>query len=117
MLFMKYFLKPTKVKIVLFLIFVILNVSIPFIWFGSWISDVIIVYQLERPAEYFQLDRLAEYFENLGFKTSSGGDYIPNPTLLGWILIFLSVFPSLIIHYLLSCVFVYLSSKIKRQSP
>ena len=104
---MNRFLKPTKFKLLMFLIVTIIIISSLFlISFGPGNFELIIFYYI------FWLRGLVENITNISL-TKGGGDYIPEPNTLGWIFIIIGALIPLLIYYLIACTIVYFIEKKK----
>lgn len=106
---MKNFFKPSKAKIIIFFILVILNISVPFI--SVWVSgEFFLFYKF-----LYQIVWLWEFGGRTGLNVEHGGDFIANPNTLGLILIILAILISLAIHYSLACIIVNIIARIKKK--
>ena len=104
---MNKFLKPTKLKMLIFLMVTVVIISILYlIIFFSGYSGSTIIYHFVWLGEYIGSNT------NINLSVA-GGDYISFPNFLGWILLIIGTLLPFFIYYLIACSIVYFIEKKK----
>ncbi|OHA33293.1 MAG: hypothetical protein A2928_01650 [Candidatus Taylorbacteria bacterium RIFCSPLOWO2_01_FULL_45_15b] len=99
---MKEFLRPTKRTWWVLLILIVLNIILPVSGIFLSVPELIFI-------PVFQAYTLSLLFINVGVKVCNGGDFICNPSFIGWLLMGLSVLSWIILYYFIAS---YISKKI-----